>query len=206
MRARAGRTTCTEMYDRADMTAHPTCGSPGNTARTTRHLRERLIVRNREPLVRLTDARLDPGNRRGITRHQRAKLGRVIMVKARKKLPRIMTVTEVQAILDACGRLRDRFFFAVLHETGNLSPGTTRHTGRFPGFTRSTADPCLLAASQMSCKAEVLRPITVARATACLTTPGPVAGANLRTMDCSRSVRSRRVRTTPTPDVATTTG
>ena len=31
---------------------------------------------------------------------------------------RILTVAEMQAILDACGRLRDRFFFALLHETG----------------------------------------------------------------------------------------
>ena len=44
--------------------------------------------------------------------------GRAITLKADKKLPRILTVTEVQAILDSCGRLRDRFFFAVLHETG----------------------------------------------------------------------------------------
>jgi len=44
--------------------------------------------------------------------------GRAIALKAPKKLPRILTVAEVQAILDACGRLRDRFFFALLHETG----------------------------------------------------------------------------------------
>jgi integrase/recombinase XerD len=44
--------------------------------------------------------------------------GRAITVKAPQKLPRILTVTETQAILDACGRLRDRFFFALLHETG----------------------------------------------------------------------------------------
>jgi integrase/recombinase XerD len=44
--------------------------------------------------------------------------GRAISLKADKKLPRILTVAEVQAILDACTRLRDRFFFAVLHETG----------------------------------------------------------------------------------------
>jgi integrase/recombinase XerD len=44
--------------------------------------------------------------------------GRVIMLRAAKKLPRILTVAEMQAILDACGRLRDRFFFALLHETG----------------------------------------------------------------------------------------
>jgi integrase/recombinase XerD len=44
--------------------------------------------------------------------------GRAVMLKADRKLPRILTVAEMQAILDACGRLRDRFFFAVLHEAG----------------------------------------------------------------------------------------
>jgi integrase/recombinase XerD len=44
--------------------------------------------------------------------------GRAIMLKAPKKLPRILTVAEMQAVLDACTRLRDRFFFAVLHESG----------------------------------------------------------------------------------------
>ena len=44
--------------------------------------------------------------------------GRAISLKAPKKLPRILTVAETQAILDACTRLRDRFFFALLHETG----------------------------------------------------------------------------------------
>jgi integrase/recombinase XerD len=44
--------------------------------------------------------------------------GRAIALKADKKLPRILTAAEMQAILDACGRLRDRFFFALLHETG----------------------------------------------------------------------------------------
>jgi integrase/recombinase XerD len=44
--------------------------------------------------------------------------GRAITLKAPKKLPRILTAAETQAVLDACGRLRDRFFFAVLHETG----------------------------------------------------------------------------------------
>jgi integrase/recombinase XerD len=44
--------------------------------------------------------------------------GRAISLKAPKKLPRILTAAETQAILDACTRLRDRFFFAVLHETG----------------------------------------------------------------------------------------
>jgi integrase/recombinase XerD len=44
--------------------------------------------------------------------------GRAIALKAPRKLPRIVTVAETQAILDACTRLRDRFFFALLHETG----------------------------------------------------------------------------------------
>ncbi len=44
--------------------------------------------------------------------------GRAITVRAAKKLPRILTVAETQAVLDACTRLRDRFFFALLHETG----------------------------------------------------------------------------------------
>jgi site-specific recombinase XerD len=44
--------------------------------------------------------------------------GRAIALKVPKKLPRVLTAAEMQAILDACTRLRDRFFFAVLHETG----------------------------------------------------------------------------------------
>jgi integrase/recombinase XerD len=44
--------------------------------------------------------------------------GRAITLKEPRKLPRILTVAEMQAILDACTRLRDRFFFALLHETG----------------------------------------------------------------------------------------
>ncbi len=36
----------------------------------------------------------------------------------RVKLPRILTVAETQAILDACTRLRDRFFFALMHQMG----------------------------------------------------------------------------------------
>ena len=52
--------------------------------------------------------------------------GRAITVKAPKKLPRILTVAETQTVLDACARLRDRFFFAVLHETGIFSGGKNR--------------------------------------------------------------------------------
>jgi integrase len=44
--------------------------------------------------------------------------GRAISLRVPKKLPRILTAAEMQAILDACTRLRDRFFFAVLHESG----------------------------------------------------------------------------------------
>jgi site-specific recombinase XerD len=44
--------------------------------------------------------------------------GRAIALKAPRKLPRVLAAEEMQAILDACTRLRDRFFFAVLHETG----------------------------------------------------------------------------------------
>ena len=49
--------------------------------------------------------------------------GRAIALKVPKKLPRILTPAEMQAILDACTRLRDRFFFAVLHESGIFSAG-----------------------------------------------------------------------------------
>ena len=44
--------------------------------------------------------------------------GCAISLKAPKKLPRILTVAETQAILDACTRLRDRFFFALMRGTG----------------------------------------------------------------------------------------
>lgn len=43
---------------------------------------------------------------------------RVIALKAPRKLPRVLTVAEVQAILDACGHLRDRLLFAVLYDSG----------------------------------------------------------------------------------------
>jgi integrase len=46
--------------------------------------------------------------------HQR----RLIGLKAPKKLPRVLTVAEMQAILDGCVRLRDRFLWALLCETG----------------------------------------------------------------------------------------
>ncbi|GAA2055253.1 tyrosine-type recombinase/integrase [Nocardiopsis rhodophaea] len=43
---------------------------------------------------------------------------RTIKLKAPKKLPRVLTAAEPQSVLDACGRLRDRFLFALLHESG----------------------------------------------------------------------------------------
>jgi integrase/recombinase XerD len=43
---------------------------------------------------------------------------RAVALKAPKKLPRILTAAETQAILDACEHLRDRFLCAVLHECG----------------------------------------------------------------------------------------
>jgi len=43
---------------------------------------------------------------------------RTIALKTPRKLPRVLTADEVQMILDACGRLRDRLLFAVLYDTG----------------------------------------------------------------------------------------
>jgi site-specific recombinase XerD len=43
---------------------------------------------------------------------------RTVKLKAPKPRPRILTVAEVQAILDACTRLRDRLLFATLHDAG----------------------------------------------------------------------------------------
>jgi len=43
---------------------------------------------------------------------------RTIALKVPTKLPRILTVVEVQAILDACAHLRDRLLFAVLYDCG----------------------------------------------------------------------------------------
>jgi integrase/recombinase XerD len=43
---------------------------------------------------------------------------RTIAVKSPKKLPRILTVTEMQSIMDACDRLRDRFLMALLWDSG----------------------------------------------------------------------------------------
>lgn len=44
--------------------------------------------------------------------------GRAVSLKAPRKHPRVLTVVEAQAILDACGRLRDRLLFALLYDSG----------------------------------------------------------------------------------------
>jgi site-specific recombinase XerD len=43
---------------------------------------------------------------------------RAISLKTPKKLPRVLAAKETQAILDACDRLRDRFLFALLYDSG----------------------------------------------------------------------------------------
>jgi Phage integrase family len=43
---------------------------------------------------------------------------RAIALKVPKKVPRVVTVAEMQAILDACEHLRDRFLFALLWDSG----------------------------------------------------------------------------------------
>jgi len=43
---------------------------------------------------------------------------RAISLRAPRKLPRVLTAAETQAILDACTRLRDRLLFGLLHDTG----------------------------------------------------------------------------------------
>lgn len=43
---------------------------------------------------------------------------RTISLRVPKKLPRVLSPGEMQAILDACEHLRDRFLFALLHDSG----------------------------------------------------------------------------------------
>ncbi len=43
---------------------------------------------------------------------------RAVGLKAPKKLPRVLSAAETQAILDACEHLRDRFLFALLYDSG----------------------------------------------------------------------------------------
>jgi site-specific recombinase XerD len=67
------------------------------------------------------------------------------------RIPRLLTPNEVQSILDACERLRDRLLFALLHDAGirigealglrSVSPPAVR--------SRSTSktSPCLIEAA-----------------------------------------------------------
>ena len=43
---------------------------------------------------------------------------RVVRVQRRRRLPRTLTAGQVQALLDACARRRDRLLVALLHDTG----------------------------------------------------------------------------------------
>jgi site-specific recombinase XerD len=43
---------------------------------------------------------------------------RTVGLRAPRKLPRVLTSAEVQTILDACDRLRDRFLLGLLYDTG----------------------------------------------------------------------------------------
>jgi len=67
-----------------------------------------------------------PGGRRGTAwrpfLHHIGKSGpqprRTVGLRAPRKLPRVLTAVEVQMILDACDRLRDRFLLALLYDSG----------------------------------------------------------------------------------------
>jgi integrase len=58
---------------------------------------------------------------------------RVIKVRSAKKLPRVLTVAEMQAILDACTRLRDRFLWALLVERPGRAGSLCRDARPAPG-------------------------------------------------------------------------
>lgn len=47
---------------------------------------------------------------------------RTVSLKAAKKLPRVLTPEQVQALLDGCDHLRDRLLLAVLYDTGMCHP------------------------------------------------------------------------------------
>jgi integrase/recombinase XerD len=44
-----------------------------------------------------------------------------VALKAPKKLPRVLTPGQVQALLDGCEHLRDRLLLALLYDTGMFS-------------------------------------------------------------------------------------
>lgn len=79
------------------------------------HLRNGVTVARELSIVR------DPhGPRRGLLSHvpRRRIRGRAISIRTRKLIPRTLDREEVQAILEATTRLRDRFLMALLYETG----------------------------------------------------------------------------------------
>ena len=43
---------------------------------------------------------------------------RAVALKAPKKLPRVLSPQQIQALLDACEHLRDRLLLVVLYDTG----------------------------------------------------------------------------------------
>ena len=59
-------------------------------------------------------------------------------MKGAKKLPRILTPAEVQAVLDACVHLRDRFLFALLYDSGIFSRGRPVSAGLVSAFVQLT--------------------------------------------------------------------
>jgi integrase/recombinase XerD len=44
-----------------------------------------------------------------------------VALKTFRNVPRVLSAGEVETLLDACGRLRNRLLFAVLYETGCAS-------------------------------------------------------------------------------------
>ena len=46
-----------------------------------------------------------------------------VKVTAARPLPRVLTAAEAQAVLDACGHLRDRLLLGMLLDTGIFSRG-----------------------------------------------------------------------------------
>lgn len=65
-----------------------------------------------------------------------------IGLKAARELPRVLTVVEVRTILDACDRLRDRFLFALLYESGiRIAEAPTTWCDGCAGKTGIALDP-----------------------------------------------------------------
>ena len=56
-----------------------------------------------------------------------------VSLKAAKKLPRVLTLEQVQALLDSCEHLRDRLLLAMLYDTGDVLRGSSLGTGLCSG-------------------------------------------------------------------------